>query len=464
MKDWYHWFGVIATHLGPDYEAVEAAELMQMRLIVFAKKSLRGEIKDIETAVEATGILHVVGNKGGLVVRFSCRDTTFAFVSCHLAAHEGEQYRNARNDNCREVLEGARVGIPQMDIVPQTDHVFWMGDLNYRLDPYRFGFMSLPDPSKDKDHQTLPKSGTPEHKEVWDKIQELIAAEDWEELAKHDELREELQKKHVLSGFEEGVPNFPPTFKVLALKKLQKKWDEGSLEPAKHPLMWTEQRWPSYTDRVLWHSHPTKLGDVTQMDLRNVPEALTSDHKPVQSLFSIMLRPKPTLLPVKQPAEAPEIWISGLEGHDGIKAMDATGKSDPYIFFYCPELGIDFDPENPAKQFVTAIKNQTLNPKWDDSEIPTLPCMTADKDVLKNSHLMLCMQDFDSLNPDDDMGFACINLGPFIEDEGDFNAAIVLQGQQAGWVKGHIKMAWPEDGVRQKREFQGGGGCECIVS
>jgi len=102
----------------------------------------------------------------------------------------------------------------------------------------------------------LPKSGTPEHRAVWDKFQELIAAEDWpvsqkegrkgtrregascrvpacspppplshqhlhlltpsamQELAKHDEFRDEINSKRVLCGFEEGLPTWPPTFKA----------------------------------------------------------------------------------------------------------------------------------------------------------------------------------------------------------------------------------------------------------
>ena len=157
-------------------------------LIVFAKRSLAKKITEVETAMEATGILHVVGNKGGLVVRFKCLDSTFAFVSCHLAAHEGEKYRQARNDNCYEVLEGARIGLESLDIVPQTHHVFWMGDLNYRLDPFRFGL--VPESPDGK----LPKSGTPEHRAIWDKFQELVTNEQWEELLKHDELRDEASR------------------------------------------------------------------------------------------------------------------------------------------------------------------------------------------------------------------------------------------------------------------------------
>merc|ERR1711959_869624 len=105
-----------------------------MRLAVFARKSLHGYISEVQQAVERTGIASVLGNKGGLVVRFRCRGTTVAFVSCHLAAHEGAAHRQQRNDNCSEVLEGAIVGWRKADVLAQTDHVIWMGDLNYRLD------------------------------------------------------------------------------------------------------------------------------------------------------------------------------------------------------------------------------------------------------------------------------------------------------------------------------------------
>merc|ERR1711871_1276068 len=113
--------------------------------------------------------MHIVGNKGGLLVRFVCGDTSLAFVSCHLAAHEGEKHRRARNDNCYEVLEGARVGIETLDVVPQTHHVFWMGDLNYRLEPFLFGLEGIDKPKDGK----LPKSGTEEHKAVWNKLTQM---------------------------------------------------------------------------------------------------------------------------------------------------------------------------------------------------------------------------------------------------------------------------------------------------
>merc|ERR1711998_748659 len=162
--------------------------------------------------------------------------------------------------------------------VPQTHHVFWMGDLNYRLEPFLFGLPGLEKPKDGK----LPKSGTEEHKVVWNKLTQMIKEKQWDELIKLDEMKEELKCKRMLSGFEEGDYNFEPTFKVLTRKKMEK---EGV--PPDQDLAYTAQRWPAYCDRVLWHSHPTRLGDVTQTNLTNLKEVVTSDHKPVKSDFKV---------------------------------------------------------------------------------------------------------------------------------------------------------------------------------
>ena len=91
---------------------------------------------------EATG-LRVVGNKGGLCVSLRLFGTTrVCFISAHLNAHRGEKYKIRRNDDVKEILrtlchtEGKRVlpkgqkcGTPLLIF----DHVFFMGDLNYRL-------------------------------------------------------------------------------------------------------------------------------------------------------------------------------------------------------------------------------------------------------------------------------------------------------------------------------------------
>ena len=112
----HNFFGALVEHLGDQWEPLESAEAWEMRLIVFVRKKHRDQIHDVAYKTENTGIAGVVPNKGGLVVRFMVAGTSVAFVSCHLEAHEGAGHRQARNNNCEEVMNGARVGWSKADV------------------------------------------------------------------------------------------------------------------------------------------------------------------------------------------------------------------------------------------------------------------------------------------------------------------------------------------------------------
>lgn len=188
---------------------------------------------------------------------------------------------------------------------------------------------------------------------------------------------------------------------------------------------------------------------------------MTSDHKPVKSGFKVACRPKTEPLPTLQPSGAPDIWISNLEGKGKIIVADTSGSSDPYIFFYCPEIGLTMDT-----MLKTHVQPQTLEPTWGDDEIPVLPLMTADKEILRGAHLMICMQDWDRTNADDDMGYATLPLAPFVDaEEGAFEVSLDWNGTQAGWLKGNIHFKWPTDkGVRVTRGMKSQGCiCNCAV-
>ena len=67
-------------------------------------------------------------------MRFKVRDTTLAFFSCHLNAHEGEARRRRRDEDVAEILSGARCGPSfELDAGAQSHHSFFMGDMNYRV-------------------------------------------------------------------------------------------------------------------------------------------------------------------------------------------------------------------------------------------------------------------------------------------------------------------------------------------
>jgi hypothetical protein len=96
-----------------------------MRIACFCKKEIRGMFFDVNTATEATGIGHVMANKGGVAIAFSYKDTSMAFVNCHLAAHQHKVAR--RNSDVVEIVTGIsktlgplRVGPPHTLAPRQT--------------------------------------------------------------------------------------------------------------------------------------------------------------------------------------------------------------------------------------------------------------------------------------------------------------------------------------------------------
>ena len=171
------WDAMCAERLGSGWVAVAHVVLREMRLTVYVTRELeRSSVKHVATAYAATGLKGLYGNKGGLVARLVCPQdpnpalpralpdsrpharvplagqtighTSLAFCSCHLAAHEGHAHFSQRNAMCRKVLlktmgrsiggmrekawRFGKAGRP-LDIAHAVDHLFWLGDLNYRV-------------------------------------------------------------------------------------------------------------------------------------------------------------------------------------------------------------------------------------------------------------------------------------------------------------------------------------------
>ena len=99
-----------------------------------------------------------------------------SFVSCHLAAHSKHLLR--RHSDVVDVLKSARVGNHRLDIAAQSNHVIWLGDLNYRID-----LTDSPD-GKASNHM--------DHDVHFQKVSALVASSEWETLYQHDQLRKSI--------------------------------------------------------------------------------------------------------------------------------------------------------------------------------------------------------------------------------------------------------------------------------
>jgi len=103
---------------------------------VFYKKGLplEGPVPSCEIK---TGFKGVAGNKGSVSFSFSIFNSSICVVNCHLAAkkHGIKQ----RNEDFHKINSNTRYNTKQgIKGIYEHDFVFWIGDLNYRIDdlPY----------------------------------------------------------------------------------------------------------------------------------------------------------------------------------------------------------------------------------------------------------------------------------------------------------------------------------------
>lgn len=109
-----------------------------------------------------------------------------------------------------------------------------------------------------------------------------VTAKDWASLRPYEELKQEVDAGHVLTGFHSAPLNFEPTFKVARTKGYE----------------YNQKRTPSYCDRILWKSLPPFAANIQCNDFHPCENFATSDHKPVRALHASLLpRQGPPSLP-----------------------------------------------------------------------------------------------------------------------------------------------------------------------
>jgi len=201
------WQEAIARTLAArgSYTLLSSTHLVGMLLCVYVKSTHVAAVSHIRSGSAGVGVMGMLGNKGGVSVRFQLYDSTFCFVCAHFAAHrENVAGRNADfqsiiqktsfeigEEGVREGVKGGTLESGQFQEgtsavgVMDHDFVYWLGDLNYRID------------------ETL----------TTDEVLQKAADHEVTTLRAHDQLNIERFNNNVFMGFEEGVINFDPTYK-----------------------------------------------------------------------------------------------------------------------------------------------------------------------------------------------------------------------------------------------------------
>ena len=178
------WFKVVSDTLGSDYARVHGLSLLNIRMAVFVHRKHAHKIHHVEAASLPTGIGNVIGNKGGVAVSFFFNESSFCFIGCHLAARE--ERLEERNNNYKAIFKGLQLeGLREtpFDLTSFYDHVFWAGDLNYRINMTRESAVNL------------------------------ALANEVDQLLETDQLLDEMKNERVFCGFHEPPIHFVPTYR-----------------------------------------------------------------------------------------------------------------------------------------------------------------------------------------------------------------------------------------------------------
>lgn len=276
------WRDKISECLNPTidhgYHFIMDKFLVGLFICIFVRSSIAPHVKDVRSAHLGVGIMGMMGNKGGVSIRLNLYDSSICFVCSHLAAHreniEGRNsdYKNiiertiflAEGNNNRDQSNDEPSG-PTATVIRRRhgasnsigvdltilDHevIFWLGDLNYRID---------------EDMTT-------------EEVFELLDKASIASLRVKDQLNIERKKGAVFRDFEEGELTFMPTYKY------QPGTDEYERRAEK------KLRAPAWCDRILWKVSENDKDSVRQLNYLRAG-LQPSDHKPVSSLFDCNLR------------------------------------------------------------------------------------------------------------------------------------------------------------------------------
>ncbi|KAJ3556613.1 hypothetical protein NM688_g1926 [Phlebia brevispora] len=210
---------------GP-YELLVKERMMGIYLAIFIKRDIRDLVRGISKSSVTAGLIGGrVGNKGGVGISLNLSGTTLLFLNAHLAAHEGRI--QTRLANLAKIKSELAVDTflspddPRMmaeDLTDRFDFTFICGDLNFRLDITRLHADWL-----------ISRRGN---------FAQALA---------FDQLRKAMENGEAFVGFNEGLIDFPPTFKydVLRSKRSRhrhsKRLSKSPMgDPAQHEKQLTE--------------------------------------------------------------------------------------------------------------------------------------------------------------------------------------------------------------------------------
>ncbi|XP_028400181.1 phosphatidylinositol 3,4,5-trisphosphate 5-phosphatase 2A-like isoform X2 [Dendronephthya gigantea] len=393
-----------------DYNAVASHSLWGIRLVILAKQEHTNRICRVEKSSVKTGIANTLGNKGGVGISFEFLSTSLCFINCHLTSGNEDLRKQRRQQNYLDILKGLNLGHKSAyDLTNQFHHVFWFGDLNYRIDL------------------------------EYEEIMKAISSMDYKKLSSEDQLRKEKEAGNVFVNFHESVPHFPPTYR----------YKRGTRESYEHIKIkraaGNRINVPSWCDRVLWTSFPEL--NVMQNSYGCTNDIVSSDHSPVFASFDVPITSQFVASPDQGRPKSQTNKPSCKINIPFIKVKVKTvSKTDFYLEFHSvclatserSKTGKDSNPWEPPRA-VNSNPTLTSYLAWNaGSALPELNPILDNPEYLREQHILIAVK---SEAGDESYGECVLSLKAHLfQTPQCFQLDLTHGGVKAGEIRGSMNI------------------------
>ncbi|XP_049625310.1 phosphatidylinositol 3,4,5-trisphosphate 5-phosphatase 1 [Suncus etruscus] len=387
------------------FKTIAVHTLWNIRIVVLAKPEHENRISHVSTNTVKTGIANTLGNKGAVGVSFMFNGTSLGFVNSHLTS--GSEKKLRRNQNYMSILRFLSLGdkkLSPFNITHRFTHLFWLGDLNYRVD--------------------LP---------TWEAetIIQKIKQQQYPDLLAHDQLLQERRDQKVFLHFEEEEITFAPTYRFERMTRDKYAYTKQKATGMKYNL-------PSWCDRILWKSYP--LVHVLCQSYGCTSDIMTSDHSPVFATFEAGV--------TSQFVSKNDPGTADSQGQIEFLSCVATLKTKSQTKFY-----LEFH-SSCLESFVKSQEGE--NEEGREGELvvrfsETLPKLTpiiSDPEYLLDQHILISIKSSDS---DESYGEGCIALRlEATETQVPIHTPLTHHGELTGHFRGEIKLQTSQGKKREK--------------
>ncbi|XP_039225688.1 phosphatidylinositol 3,4,5-trisphosphate 5-phosphatase 2 [Crotalus tigris] len=406
-KEWVDFLrGVLKDFTEIEYRLIAMQSLWNIKIAVLVKLEHENRISHVGTSSVKTGIANTLGNKGAVGVSFMFNGTSFGFVNCHLTS--GNEKTARRNQNYLDILRLLVLGDKQLssfDISLRFTHLFWFGDLNYRLD------MDIQE------------------------ILNYINRKEFEPLLKVDQLNLEKEKHKIFLRFSEEEIIFPPTYR----------YERGSRDT----YVWHKQKptgvrtnVPSWCDRILWKSYPET--HINSISYGCTDDIMSSDHSPVFAAFEVGVTSQ--FVSKKGLSKSSDQAYIEFESIEAI--VKTASRTKFFIEFYSTcleEFKKSFENDSQSSDNINFLKVQ-----WSSRQLPTLKPILSDIEYLQDQHILLTVKSLDGY---ESYGECVIALKSMIGSTAQqFLTYLSHRGEETGNIRGSMRVRVPAErmGTRER--------------